>query len=429
MFKAIMNKIYYRLILLSFLILLIAVMHHPVSAELSINGYYKSFFVAYDFPEPKGLSGLFNQPTTGMVSNRIRINARLSIDENISLTMSYNFVPRIQDSTLYYLDTGFSQFNRQSYRADDIRARLYPGYDEPLGSFAIFQNLDRAFLTIRCRLADIYIGRQAIAWGSARSINPTDVIAPYTYDELDSEDRVGVDAVRVRIPIGFMGEIDAGYLFGDDFEYKKSAFYLRGKYYVARTDVALILLGFRENLMTGIDIARAVGGAGFWLEAAYVFPEALKSSNDDADDSYFRGTVGLDYSLTDKMYGFVEYHYNQPGSNEPEDYTEIITGDAYLEGAVYLLGEHYLTPGASYQITPLITFTGQMLWNMSDYSLLLTSAVEYNIAENIYLAGGAYIGLGKRPEVDMGVFPPTVDMRSEFGSYTDTFFTSFRVYF
>ncbi|MBN2105171.1 bifunctional alpha,alpha-trehalose-phosphate synthase (UDP-forming)/trehalose-phosphatase [bacterium] len=56
--------------------------------------------------------------------------------------------------------------------------------------------------------AAVYCGRQDIVWGSARTVNPMDVIAPFSFGSLDTEDRRGVDAIRLRIPVGCMGEID-----------------------------------------------------------------------------------------------------------------------------------------------------------------------------------------------------------------------------
>ena len=131
----------------------------------------------------------------------------------------------------------------------------------------------------------------------------------YSFDELDSEERIGVDAVRFRVPIGFMGELDASYLFGKDFKFEKSAFYLRSKVYLGHSDISLLALGFQENLLLGFDLSRSIGGAGFWLEAAYVIPDALAKNSTINDKNYFRSTIGIDYSLTDITYGYIEYHF------------------------------------------------------------------------------------------------------------------------
>jgi hypothetical protein len=317
-----------------------------------------------------------------------------------------------------------------SYRTFDFDARLYPAEDEKVGSFGIFHNLDRALIEFKTAPADIMIGRQAIAWGSARVLNPTDVIAPFAFQELDKEERTGVDAVRVRVPLNALSEFDGGYVFGEDFKLDRSAFFARGKFYLAKTDATFLLAGFRENFLAGIDIARSIGGAGFWLESAYVFADLLNDYSTGKANNYFRGTIGVDYSFSGKTYGFLEYHFSGAGASEPEDYLKNLSQPAFTEGAVYLLGRHYLAPGLTHQITPLIAFSGQALFNLGDRSAFLAHQVEYNIAQNIYISAGVFVGIGKRPEiVSTEAASSPLQFHSEFGGYPDIYFSSFRIYF
>lgn len=391
------------------------------SDRISINGYFKSFFTAYELPSVDLNGDALDLPPLGSVSNRVRLNGRWKISSDLAFSLSYDFAPRVQDPALFINAFEFTTINPYGYRFDDFDQRLYPSETDDVASFAIFQNLDRAMLEIHTHAADIYLGRQGIAFGSARVINPTDILAPYSYETLDTEDRVGIDAVRVRIPLSFMSEIDAGYVFGDDFKFENSAMFLRTKFYVARTDIAAIAVGFRENLMLGLDFTRSVGGAGVWLECAHTFTDALSDHDTDSRD-YFRATLGADYSLGENTYGFAEYHFNQAGADDAKEYLERLTTTAYTDGSVYLLGRHYLIPGVSHQISPLLTGNLEILSNLSDWSVYLAPGLEYNIAENIYLAGGAYIGLGREPSL-------AETARSEFGTYPDLFYTSFRVYF
>lgn len=399
-------------------------------SHFSLTGYYKNFFVVFDPPAVVNSSiATSSDKPMGMVSNRLRLNFFYDPNEWLSFSLSYNVLPRIQDPALSEESLIVAQVDLFRYRFKDFRRRLYPEQDEPR-SFVILHNLDRAFLTIRTAAADIFIGRQAIAWGSSRVINPTDIVAPFTFDELDAEDRVGVDAVRVRIPLGFMGEMDSGYIFGKDFKFKNSAFYIRGKFYAAKTDFSFLFLGFAENLMVGWDIARSLGGAGFWFEGAYVFVDAFRKEKEREADNYVRTTIGLDYSFSGKTYGFLEYHFSSAGTNRWQDYLLNILKPGRLEGAVYLMGKHYLIPGVNYQVSPLIIFSGQALINLTDPSLFLAPHVEYNISPNIYLSVGAFIGIGKRPEVYDPKAPFLGErFRSEFGGYPDIYFSSFRVYF
>jgi hypothetical protein len=401
-----------------------------LAGDISLNGYYKNFFVAYDSPRIDGPAEFPQEPILGAVTNRIRCNVFYRVNGLLSMSISYNIVPRVQDPSLFTSpqNTGESRF--VSYRFADLDARLYPRRDEDMHSFGVFQNLDRAVLIVSTSSADLYLGRQAIAWASARVVNPTDILAPLTFDELDTEDRRGVDAARLRVPLGFMSEIDAGYVFGDDLVFDQSAFFLRGKFYAVKTDISSMLVGFRKNLLVGLDLARSIGGAGVWLEAAHVFTDALGDNHCGSADDYFRATLGLDYVFTGTLYGFVEYHFSQAGTGNADQYSSLFAQTAYTDGAVYLLGRHYLIPGFSYQITPLLIASGQALINIKDLSLLIAPNLEYNIAEDIYLAAGAYIGIGRSPQASQGTNQrPPVVLRSEFGGYSDMYFTSFRIYF
>lgn len=402
---------------------------HPKS-PISFGGYAKSFFVAFNYSKAGAEMFSFPDRPMGMINNRLRLNVSFSISDALSFSVSYNISPRIQDPKLFEQSPVAASIDPFQYRAVDLDSRLYPPEREKPRSFGIFQNLDRAVLTIQTEPADIFIGRQAIAWGSARVINPTDIIAPFSFEELDIEDRIGVDAVRVRFPLGLMSEMDAGYVFGKDFQWKKSAFFLRGKFYLAKTDASVLLLGFQQNLLLGLDIARSIEGAGFWLEVAYVLEDAFAENKTGKSKNYCRASIGLDYSFSSKTYGFIEYHFSSAGRKSPEDYLQNFSSPAFSEGAVYLMGRHYLAPGLSCQLTPLVTVTALALWNLSDRSFFFAPQVEYNVSQNMYVSAGAFVGTGKSPDLNSREnLLPVPQFRSEFGGYPDIYFSSFRIYF
>lgn len=394
---------------------------------LEFSGYYKNFFVIFNPPEYYSAPpGVPEQKVRGMVTNRVRLKLSYQFTDGVGFHGAYNFVPRVQDPGLFNQSMLLSSnVNPEQYRAFDLNRKVYPhrGQSQSVG---LYQNLDRVFVSVALENADVYIGRQAIAWGSARVINPTDIIAPFTYEELDTEERTGVDAIRVRIPIGFMGEFDFGYVAGEDFAFDESALFARTKFYAMETDVSLLLLEFQEHLLLGTDFARSLGDAGFWLEAAYVLNSPFDDLTFQNVDNYFRGSMGLDYSFTGKSYGFIEYHYSEAGINAEQNYLDLFSTPAYRDGAVYLLGKSYIAPGFTYQYTPLISLTGQALYNTGDRSVFLAPSLEYNISQNVYLGAGAFFGLGRRPEISTERIPL---LRSEFGAYPDMYYTSFRVYF
>lgn len=398
--------------------------------RISLRGYYKNFSILFMPPAYKLSDTTVSDPDIGAVNNRVRIKLTFHPSNKISFHFAYDLSSRIQDPSLFEEDIFFAGLKPLEYRLSDFRDRVYPEPGDPAVSFGLFHNLDRFFMTIKTAFADIFVGRQAIAWGSARVINPTDIIAPFSFNELDKEERRGVDAIRVRVPLGIMDELDMGFVAGKNFDSEKNAFFLRGKIYKFQTDMSLLLIAFRKHLLIGVDLARALGGAGFWLETSYVIPDYFRETKNSKDKNYLRASIGLDYNLNPKTYGFLEYHFNSAGKNQPEDYTSLFDSPAYQDGSVYLMGKHYLNIGSTYQLSALIPVTGLLIFNLSDRSLILSPFLEYNIAENIYLAAGAYIGLGKNPEIVFGpLIPRPLLLFSEFGTYPDMLFTSFRVYF
>ena len=406
-----------RKILARTIFLIITAISEPTNAELQISGYYKNFSTGFDSP-------LLDEPIIGAVNNRLRLNFSYIPTDVLSFDLSYDFAPRIQDPALFSEPPIAAAAGSLRYRVVDFDAAIYSSEGDSVGSFGLFHNLDRVSIAYGADFGDITIGRQAIAWGSARVVNPTDIVAPYAYDQLDTEDRIGVDAIRVQIPIGVLGEFDTGYIFGENFAFEKSAFFLRSQLNAVETDFSISLLGFHEHLMTGFDIARGIGGAGFWFEAAYVYANAFDGENGEAGN-YLRASIGLDYSFSGVAYGFIEYHVSDAGAREPENYLANLTQSAYTDGAVYLLGRHYLAPGLTFQITPLISLGGVVLSNISDPSLFPSLQIEYNFAQDIYLSAGGFIGIGKRPETE----DEETQFRSEFGGYPTLFFSSFRIYF
>ena len=382
---------------------MIALLPQAVTAA-QLSGFYKGFSIAFDSPQ----AGV---PVKGMVSNRLRLNLANSFNERLSFDFAYDFILRIQNENR----AGVLTIDPHDYRVADLELPIYPGKNDSIGSVGVFQNLDRANVTARLPFADVIVGRQAIAWGSARVVNPTDVIAPFTYSELDMEDRTGVDAVRVRVPIGALSEVDVGYVFGRDFAVDQSAFFVRGQFNVSETDVSPLLVRFREQLLLGIDVARGIGSAGAWIEGARVF-----TMGRDASD-YFRVSTGMDYSFGGETYGFIEYHFNGAGVRDPEDYLVNFNRMTYRDAAIYLMGTHYFALGITHQLTPLVALSGQFLANVTDPSFFFSSAIEYNIAQDFYLSAGAFIGIGDRPKGEY--------FQSEFGGYSNILFFSFRIYY
>jgi hypothetical protein len=386
--------------------MLSAVHTYADDTQLNVGGYSRNFFIYSD--QPDGETQEF------IVLFRLKFDKTLTTAARFEL--AYELAPWYRDIDGDATPVGAARPAALKYRIDDLNEALYPDNPEPDEEFVLLQNLDRAALYYSLKNADITLGRQAIAFGSARAVNPTDVLAPYTYATLAKEERVGVDTLRVRVPTGELGEYDLGVVAGEDAKPENSAAFVRRRLYVARTDITLTAIAFRESELLGVDLTRSIGGAGTWLEAADA-GENIGSSND-----YFRLSVGTDYSFTEDLYAWLEYHYNGAGSRNNEDYFGLLDDTAYTRGGVYLLGKNYIAPGFTYQLTPLIIIGFQGLWNLDDGSALVAPSIEYSLADDVTARFGGYAGIGK------GSDNPLVPT-DEFGNYPDVWYASANFYF
>ena len=386
-------------------------------STFKVTGWMKSTFSVHD-------SSSFETETTKKIDTPLRMEISGEINSALSLNCTYEISPS------YEKENNFSNgmfFNTQvlTYRADDINNKIYSTKDGDY-AFEVNQNLDRLFFSIHTDSADIDFGRQSVSFGSARFVNPLDVLTSFSFDTIDQEERSGVDAIRIRLPFGEMGEIDFGYVFGDSFKYENSAFYINTKFSVKDSDYTLMAMAFMENLLLGLDFQTSVLEAGFWMEAGYVIPDALKESNSD-DKNYLRISTGFDYNFLSKLYGFIEYHYNGAGSSSLDGYLKNGNKTAYKQGRVFLLSRHYLIPGFSCELSPLCNLRSSIMINLQDGSSFISPTVEYSLAENFYLGAGAFISTGKSSSVDYR--KRKVDVGSEFGIYQNIYFLSLRFYF
>jgi hypothetical protein len=406
------------------LIMVLSVLPIFSTDSIDFSGYYKSFFLVFD-PIDNPLEN--SNSLTGVISNHIRFDFSYKSSDKFSLNIAYDFIPKIENRTGLPITSDILNYT-SSYRAYDLNKILLPsGYSKSSGgNFAVYQNLDRAFMKLSFNFADIYVGRQAISWGSGKLANPTDIFAPFSFNELDKEERRGIDAVRVRIPVGNLAEIDLGYVFGDRLKLSNSGFFLRSKFFMLDTDISFMIIGFKNNLLLGFDLTKPIGGAGFWFEGAYVKNNFYNKDKDEIPDNYTRISTGLDYNYKG-VYMMIEYHYNGAGSKLPREYYDLFGKRAYKTNTIFLMGINYLSIMTSYQITGLLSNTNMIIYNITDKSMILSPKFEYNIAENIYLSLGAFISTGKIPYYSSCFVPP--EIKSEFGMYPNMFFTSFRVYF
>lgn len=376
----------------------------------AINGSYKTYFSESQNPYDDSYKGLF--------TSNFRPKYTWSPNDNYTFYGAYVLSVDWQKKSQSTLNRPKT---KQRYRVVDLEEELYSSDTNQKSSQVLLnQNLDRFYVSYSKNSFNLNVGRAPVAFGSSKIINPIDVLTPVSYQTLDKEERVGIDIVRVNYSLGPLSLLDIGYVLGHKMDFSKSAVFTRLKTNIWATDVSFMLMNFQENLMAGLDFSRSIGNSTAWLESSYVVPEYFNKDEKNGSHNYLRATVGFDYKLSESIYSYIEYHYNGAGATNPEDYRFLGDDTAYKEGGVYLQGRHYIAPGMTYELSSLWKLTGQFLLNLNDHSIFNNLTLEYNISQDVFVDVGAYISAGKKYNYVS---------KSEFGSYPNSFYTSFRLYF
>ena len=375
-------------------------------AEINISGYLKSFVVAQDQLDNPVFQ--FDKNYQSQNSARIMLDG---FSGSITWQLHYELSPVFVSKALATERPTFNVVG-DNYRLTDPDTNLLDDDNKT----QLYQNLDRLNFQVQMDAGDLTIGRQAISFGSARIINPTDIFLPFDVRTFNTEYRNGVDALRFQRPWGDLGEIDIGVVLGKDAKSENSAAFLQLRTNHSGTDYHLAIMEFAEQKLFGLGLQTAIWDLGFWLEAAYV----------NGDENYLRLSTGVDYSFSERTFVQIEYHYNGAGSNDHNDYLSNLSATPYQRGGVFLLGENYIMPSFTVQLSSLWFVATQVIYNLDDNSAFLSVSAEYNIAENFYMDFGYYHFSGDEFSLTETGLPK---LDSEYGSNPSTLFASIRYYF
>lgn len=403
--------------------LFLACLAAPAAAgDLSFKGYLKTYLYSIEPANARNFPAPQPDGPYAVSESKFRLKSYWDGGAGLKAEAAYELVFTAKASELAAarpLGGGYG------WRVSDPDPFLAPARGGSTAPATLLQNLDRLFVTWSPAAFDLYAGRQPLAFGSARSVNPTDVLAPYPFGTIDTEERRGVDALRLKVPSGEMGELDAGWLPGENWSPGSGAGFLRGKGVFKDTDLTLLAASFRGNLLAGLDLERRLGGAMLRAEAAQVWAGTFRGRR-SADD-FFRLTAGAEYNfpLLGGTDAWLEYHFNGAGARRPAAYPALAGRTAYGEAGAYLAGRHYLAAGAGAQLSALVSAGVSVLANLRDRSFYALPSLDWNAAENLYIGAGALLPSGRRARFNGWGAAPA----SEFGLYDRSVYAAARYYF
>jgi hypothetical protein len=277
-------------------------------------------------------------------------------------------------------------------------------------------DVDRLVLRANLGHFDVFLGRQAITWGTGDLFPVADLWTSYSPFELDTSQKRGVDALRVLFSRSRSWELEA--VLADRGTLRDLSAGLRIATYRENVDIYFAIAKQWREMLAFAGAAATAGSFKLRAEAAEPY---------DLDQRQFaapRLSLATDwlhsgFSLT------LEAHYNGSGVRRTDQYSaHLATSPALAHGESYLVGRLYTGAAASWKISEVFQLTLSSMCNLQDPSALLAGAFTWHLVQETELALGTFQGMGSSLLVGSA---PT--MRSEFGSYGSLFYLALASYF
>ena len=245
----------------------------------------------------------------------------------------------------------------------------------------VFQ-VDRFFVDWYHPKFDLRVGRQALQWGSAQFINPTDPFPELLLME-PWRPRSGVNAALMTVPIKDLHDFNVVVATNDTFDALRMASRIRMNW--NGVDFALVgaYRGDANNGLVGLDI-RGTLGVGYWVESALHIEQ----------NPWFEVVAGVDYSfpLLENLIVSGQYYYNgadietvsmagltntvvPPDCGEQVDSLFGTPSETQTKFGPMLTGAHYGLLSASLGVVPELSLQGAWLQNFSDGSAFVLTTV------------------------------------------------------
>ncbi|MDE0523152.1 MAG: hypothetical protein OXH79_14465 [Boseongicola sp.] len=248
--------------------------------------------------------------------------------------------------------------------------------------------IDRASVAYTRESLVLKAGRQAITWGSGLFFHPSDIVAPFSPDAIDTSYKPGVDMLYAQYLFDNGADVQAiavprAETHGGSVDMDQSTLAIRGSATLGNLDGALFYARDRGDNVTGLNLSGPLGGASW--NAEYVHWRLADGTTHPSwlfNITNF-GTFG-DWNVS----YFAEYFRNGFGvdASAPLDALPASLTKRMSTGQVFFGGQDFLAPGGQLQVTPDLSISPRAIISLNDRSKLAMVGINYALGDNTDLA-------------------------------------------
>lgn len=228
----------------------------------------------------------------------------------------------------------------------------------------VHSHIDRLHASYFGERIEVHAGRQRINWGRTMVWNPNDLFNPYAWLDFDYPERGGTDAVRVVMPWGYAGGMEAAVSRGRSPRETTAALLLRTSF--APHELQVLAGSYQRTPVLGVGWAGNAGGTALSGEATAFFH----------DTPFLTATLGASAMWNGSIFTTAELLYN--GAPRPQNLAVFAPPQPdrpyFSNTGVFL--------SASSQATPLLNLSLAVLTSATDDLQLWMPRATLSVSEN-----------------------------------------------
>ncbi len=256
--------------------------------------------------------------------------------------------------------------------------------------------LDRLSVSYASQNFVLKLGRQAVTWGSGLVFRPSDIIAPFAPNAIDTAYKPGVDMAYAQVLFDNGNDIEAVFVprravAGGPMLWEESTFALRSTLLLGDLDGTVLLAQDHGDSLLALGLGGPVGNAawnvelGQWLLADGRTPLNVLAN---ISNSGMIGEMNITY--------FAEYFRNGFGVDTatPLDVLPIALADRLATGQVFNVGQNFLALGAQLGVSAAVTVVPSVIASLDDGSVFVAVQAGYAVNDTLDVSLNASKGFG-----------------------------------
>ncbi|HIP23983.1 MAG TPA: hypothetical protein EYG79_10380 [Rhodobacteraceae bacterium] len=257
-------------------------------------------------------------------------------------------------------------------------------------------SIDRLSVSYASQRFVLKLGRQAVTWGAGLVFRPSDIIAPFAPNAIDTAYKPGVDMAYAQVLFDNGNDIEAVFVprravAGGPMVWEESTLALRSTLLLGDLDGTALLAQDHGDTLLNLGLGGPMGGAAWNIELGQWFLADGSTPLNILANISNSGKIG-EMNIT----YFAEYFHNGFGVDTatPLDALPTALADRLATGQLFNVGQDFLALGAMLGVSAGVTISPSLLTSLNDGSVFVAVHASVSVNDNLDVSLNASKGFG-----------------------------------